>query len=101
MIEGLKIKISSDELRKHLQARANHHLEKVTFYNGQVSALHDSGLQTSMTSNDPVGSLKHSAKDHQDKFALFTFLADHIIPDEEYLLSENDLSRIELAARYF
>jgi len=101
MIEGLKIKITSDELRKHLQERSKYHLDKVTFYNGQVTALQDSGLSSNMTSNDPVGSLKSSAEKHQDKFALFTFMAEHVIPNEEYILSENDLSRIELASRYF
>jgi hypothetical protein len=39
MIEGIKVQLSSQELRDHLEKRAAHHREKVDFCAGQVAAL--------------------------------------------------------------
>ena len=40
-------------------------------------------------------------KEHEDKYGYFMFMAEHLVPDETYRLSESDLSRLEIAARYF
>jgi hypothetical protein len=101
MIEGLKIKVSSAELKSHIETRAAYHQERAVWYEGQVVNLRSGGVRPEAVSNDPASSLERSAKDHKEKAALFSFMADHIIPNEEYILSENDLSRIELVSRYF
>jgi hypothetical protein len=101
MIEGLKIEITSDELRVHILARAEHHRERATFYEAQVSNLRAGGLTAERgVSNDPVGSLNHSATQHRNKTAFFAFLAEHLVPGETYRLTENDLERLEIFSRY-
>jgi hypothetical protein len=66
-----------------------------------VANLRAGGVRPEGLSNDPVSSLERSAKDHQEKAALSSFMAEHIIPDEEYILDEKDLACIELVSRYF
>lgn len=101
MIDGLKISVSSTELKTHIEGRAKYHAQRAEFYSDQAGNLKSGGLQLEAASNDPVGSLERSAKDHGEKAAFFSFLAEHIIPDERYILSENDLARIEIFSRYF
>ena len=102
MIEGVKIEVSSSELEDHLAERANHHHDKHEFYTKQVQSLKDGGIRDNPgVSNDPIASLEHSAKSHKEKAGLFGFLVDHVIPNEVYRLSENDLTRLEIVSRYF
>ena len=101
MIEGLKIDVPSDELIEHLKERADYHTEKSKFYTGQVEALRQGGVGASPVSNDPVTSLESSAKSHQDRAAFFNFLDEHVVLDETYRLSEQDLTRLEIVSRYF
>jgi hypothetical protein len=51
-------------------------------------------------SNDPVGSLQESANRHGEREAFLTFMAEHIVPDETYRLTEQDLIRLEIVSRY-
>lgn len=102
MIEGIKIDVSSDELRDHLQARANYHDDKQAFYSTQAQSLKDGGIRSeAAVSNDPVNSLEQSARSHGEREAFFRFLAEHLVDDETYRLSEQDLTRIEIVSRYF
>lgn len=101
MIEGILIELSTLELREHLRLRESYHTEKRTFYETQIEALLSGGVGRSGASNDPVGSLERSVKEHGDKQAFFAFLAEHLVPDEIYRLSESDFVRMEFAARYF
>lgn len=101
MIEGLKIQIGSDELKKHLEARAEYHSQKVEFYKGQVKSLSDGGVGRTFHSNDPVGSLQGSVKEHANKMAYFKFMAEHLVPSEMYRISEHDLQQLEIYERYF
>ena len=99
LIEGLKITVSADELRSHLQNKAEFHAEKAAFYGEQVAALRKEVLPSGQ-SNDPVSSLQGSERQHRAKWAYFSFLASHVIPGEEYLLSERDLEAVEIFQRY-
>jgi hypothetical protein len=102
MIEGLKIEIPTRELREHIEARAQYHRDKAEWYAGQVSNLRAGGLaEQRHMSNDPVSSLERSEQDHREKCAFFSFLAEHLIPDETYRLTEADLSRLEFISRYY
>jgi hypothetical protein len=100
MIEGLKIDVSADELTSHLNERVEYHKAKREFYEKQVQGLRDGGVGQGMQSNDPVSSLQGSAKSHGDREGLFRFLADHVVTDETYRLSEQDLTRLEIIGRY-
>jgi hypothetical protein len=101
MIQGLQIDVSSTELKEHIQGRAKHHKEKAEWYEKQVRNLKEGGVTESMASNDPTSSLQRSAEEHRQKFGFFSFMADHIVPNETYRLTEHDLSRLEFVSRYY
>jgi hypothetical protein len=101
MIEGLKIEIPTAELRAHIEGRARHHRDNAEWYEGQSRNLRAGGLAESHVSNDPVSSLERSEQNHRDKAAFFSFLAEHLIAGETYLLMEDDLARLEFISRYF
>lgn len=101
MIDGLKIHVSSEEIRGHLEKRAGYHRDKASFYAKQASQLREGGVGTTGHSNDPVGSLQSSQRSHEEKSAFFAFMAEHVIPNDTYQLSENDLTRLEFVSRYF
>lgn len=100
MIEGLCIDVSAKELKKHLGARAEYHAKKAAWYKNQSKALNEGGAGTGM-SNDPVRSLQASAQEHREKSAYFRFMEQHLVKNEIYRLSQDDLSQIELSSRYY
>src|ERR1700704_3567383 len=100
MIDGLKIELKSDELKTTIQSRADHHKAKVKFYEEQVVALQEQGVSQAHITNDPITGLKNSAQEHRKQYAFFSFVADHIIPNEIYRIDEYGLTRLELTAKY-
>jgi hypothetical protein len=100
VIEGVKIQISTSELREHLLKRVVYHHEKRLFYEAQAQQLRDGGVGTSLASNDPTQSLQRSAQEHGNKEGLFKFMTDHLVLNETYQLSEQDLTRLEIIDRY-
>jgi hypothetical protein len=102
----LHIEIPSAELKEHIQERATHHKKRAEWYAQQVEQL-QKGHQRSADQDrhggsfDPLDGLLNKVSEHQHKAAFFQFMADHIVPDEKYRLSESDLARIELLSRYF
>lgn len=101
MIEGLKIDVTSEELKAHLDERVKYHREKADWYASQIDALRSGGLEHGRGSNDPLASLDISLKAHRDKVSYFGFLAQHLVIGETYRLSQDDLAAIEVASRYF
>lgn len=101
MITGLQVEFSVEELRAHLMGRADHHRDKAKFYANQVVALSEGMEANPGASNDPISSLRHSQREHESKAAFFTVLAEHLIDGETYRLSESDLTRTEIFARFF
>lgn len=99
MIEGIRIDLSTAELREHLQQRVEFHAEKAKWYADRAQELKDVGSENK--SNDPASSLRASAKDHENRRAFFAFVASHLIPDETYRLEESDFIRLEFSSRYF
>jgi hypothetical protein len=104
MIEGIKIELTSDELRSHVQSRVDFHRAKCDFYAKQAASLRagqEENAATYNASNNPVASLQQSEASHRERATYFKILADHLIPGETYRLSDTDLTRLELFSRYF
>ncbi len=109
MIEGIKIRISSEELKQHLAGKAKLHKEKASFYEAQVSNLEKGADENQVggsnlynASNNPIDSLKNSAKKHQQRVDYFEFLVKYIVSNEEYELTESDLTKLEvISGMYF
>ena len=100
MINGLHVDVSAKELKEHLATRADHHVRKAKWYKSQAAALNQGGAATGM-SNDPVRSLEASEEQHREKAAYFRFMERHLVKNETYRLSQDDLSQIELSSRYY
>ena len=101
MIEGLKLEFSSGDLKNHLLNRRNYHSEKAIWYKGQVESLQKGGMRPEAVTNDPLIGLERTMQDHKQKAEFFSVLRAHVIPDETYILSENDLARLEFISRFF
>lgn len=95
LIEGFKIDVPGQELKHHLMDRATYHSDKGQEYAEQARGV--AALQApSGASNDPVSSLQQSARQHSDKANLFLFMANHVLTDATYRLSERDLAYTEI-----
>jgi len=102
MIEGILIDVPADELKDHINGRALEHTNKAKAYQHQVEILRSAGTTLDMrTSADPIRDLEYEIKEHENKAGFFLFMAEHLVIDEVYRLSESDLARLEIAARYF
>ena len=101
MIEGIFMDVTSAELDEHLRARALHHKDRAGTYARQSAELEaDQSEHDQNLSNNPVRSLKDSQRHHQTRAELFTFMADHLVPNEVYRVSESDLTRLELIGQH-
>jgi len=119
MVEGFKIKLSPLELCKHLKDRAAYHQSRASEKEAAMPRLRES-LETLKKSNvslpsthsnmsgksaynfdaeDPIDSLEKDIRDHKNKAVVFLFLSDHLF-DEEYVLQEADLIRLEILKRW-
>ena len=47
-----------------------------------------------------ANSLKQDYERHNDRVVLFKFMAEHIIPNETFILDENDLRKLEVLPQY-
>ena len=100
IVEGLKIQISSADLKKHLLDRSRYHKDKVTSYRDQVVKLNKIQEANPLQSNNPIQSLESSAKSHQQKAAYFSFLATYMIPNATYQLTHHELESLEIFIHY-
>ena len=99
MIEGIKVQLSTGELKDHLTERAEHHRQKTDFYAGQVAALVANGEESQAATLDPIKALEKRAEVHRARADYFQTLADHLIEGETYRLADSDLTRIELISQ--
>lgn len=116
MIEGLKLRVTSEELRDHCCQRALHHRSRASSKEAELPTLRESleKLKPEMaamalthmnksSSNyhaDPeelLENLERDIRDHRNKALVFEFFAAHLF-EEDYTLQENDLVRLEILA---
>jgi hypothetical protein len=119
MIEGLKIKVTSGELKEHLTMRAAHHRKRADDKEVELPQLRDAlerikaapqatniSAMQKLTSNsyhvnpdDTISALENDIRDHRNKALVFDFFAGHLF-EEDYVLQENDLIRLEVIKRF-
>jgi hypothetical protein len=100
MIEGLWIEMSSDKLRSLFNVRVGYHRDKAAWYKIQADEI-EVHAKDMPASNNPVQSLRSSQREHENKAAFFGVLAENLIANETYRLSEQNCMRIELYSQYF
>lgn len=100
MIEGIHLDFKSSEIKKHLLERMRHHKEREVFYLTQIRKVRKAGADRAGYIN-PVSALEKKVESHRERCDLFAIMAQHIIPNEVYRLTETDLGHIELPGRSY
>lgn len=103
MIEGIQFDISSVELAAHLKTRVEHHQKRADWYGSKETSLAEGEFDeesrnkmSTTNSSNPVEQMRAGRKRHVAKVSLFRFMAEHVVRNETYRLSESDLQRLEL-----
>lgn len=108
MIQGLHIEMPTAKLAEHLMARSTYHAKRREHYLaeykrtteqdivGEEEMDADEGFTNTANYGGRQSALQ-SAKSHRVKAAYFKFIAENLIQDEIYRLSEADLGKYELA----
>lgn len=111
-IQGLKLQMSSDELKKTCEGRIAFHAERAKWALAEYERLEPEaekfkGEARSMGKGGRIGNVSAATKNfkdehdrHEDKVVLFKFMAEHVIPNETYILDENDLRKLEVLPQY-
>ena len=100
MIDGIKIVMSSQELKTHLEERASHHGSKAAWYATKATEIREGAPETAVN-NDPAHALERNAENHEAQAHFFEFLAAHIPPDEIYRLDKADLEQLEFVSHHY
>lgn len=115
MVKGLRIKVSSNELKTALLEKAAYHgtrrdekqvqlpqlksiLEKVRS-GAAVSQAQLAKNSTYGFNEDAVERLETDIANHNNKAIAFTYLAEHLY-DDDYDLDESDLVRLDILKRW-
>ena len=85
MIEGLHFDVEFEEMREHLLKRVDYHNDLMIWYSTR-------GINLRVECNV---SDRQQGKQQEGRRDLFQFLADHLIKDETYRLSESYLRTLE------
>jgi len=110
-IEGIKLQLPTEKLKKLLEGRVEYHTTKAKFFKEKAKELkptmeefEEEAEEIGKFSNsnrhgmdDPVENFAKRGKHHTDRATYFKFLADNLIPNETYILQEHDLQRLEIA----
>lgn len=100
MIEGIKVILTTNEFRALLNERVTRHEERGEFYKIEADRLEAGRAEAqTYTNGDPIKSLRDSQKQHEGNATRLNFLAAHLIEDEMYTLSDEDLEKVELIKR--
>jgi len=97
MVNGLQFDVQSEELKKIVQSRLDYHNEKAQVYETKAASLKDAlngvdeETRGKVSNGSPVGQLEDKAREHRNKAIHFKFMLDHVIVNDTYRLSQNDL----------
>ncbi len=105
MIEGLKVDVRAGEIVDHLDERIRYHRTRVECNEQQLSkaaGMGDEGDEQDGAMPFPGGApstrfrIEQRLRGHQERIAALTFLREHVVKDEIYRLSEEDLTALEI-----
>lgn len=104
-VDGFKLIIKSEELKKLLQQRVEYHQRKSDVFAAghkdlatKLEDFEDEAEEIQKYSNSTNSDLKSKAKHHRDRATYFKFVVGHL-QDEDYILTRNDLYELEVIAR--
>jgi len=112
MIKGLRLKITSKELKDHCLERAKYHVSRADKSRQEKKkALQDLRealekvkgqkhleMATAVLLHGQIESLERDIREHNNKVLVFRYYAEHLF-DEDYDLEESDLVKLEIFKR--
>lgn len=102
MIEGFRIDVTADELVTHLDRRINHHHERAQECETKLQRLR--ALDTAADEEEDVfqmcgasriDGLERLIARHRNREVFLMFARNHVVANEIYRLSEDDLQLLE------
>lgn len=102
MIEGLKVTVNGAELVLLCKDRALFHLGRAEKYQLQIMSMKQNAIEgMNYTNGDPVKALQDKCSCHESEALELQFIAEHLIPTEQYLLGRDDLVKLGITkSRY-
>ena len=95
MIEGLCLEMSTEELRAYILSFAEHHRARATSYDELAKSFATDGEHSQAGLSLPGrADPRQRARHHSERATYLELLAKHLVSDEVYRLSENDLAQI-------
>lgn len=96
--------MKGEEVKNICLRRAKYHVEKKAWYEKQVQefekAKEEMPQHFENTGNN-VSSLKTSVKRHDDLERWFSFVAEHVVVEEEYQLTTSDMNSLEITEKLY
>lgn len=101
-IDGLQVDVPSAELKELLKARLTYHQHKVDAAQKQLVELEriDRALaeeaegQGKFTNASMSDSIRQVLEKHKKQVVYYSFMATHVVPDESYRLTVDDLVKL-------
>lgn len=102
MIEGFRIDVTADELVAHLDRRITHHRDRAHECDTKLQRLR--ALETAtdeeeeafhMCGPSRIDGLERLTARHRNREVFLMFARNHVVANEIYRLSEDDLSLLE------
>lgn len=100
-IKGITVQLTTGQLRAILTEKAASHRKKADSYKDEISRLEDIGMDRTGHSMDPLRDIEQRSKSHAEKAEYFEFVAEHLVGGEIYMLDNNDLRTLEIAAPHY
>jgi hypothetical protein len=92
MVDGLKLTLTGEELRRLIGVRAQEHRAKAERWAGESERAGDGIADVEL----PQHICDHEAEQHDWRVEVLTFIRDHVDPSEIYRLAEADLDFAKL-----
>jgi hypothetical protein len=109
-IEGLKLSITSTKLKELVEQRIEYHAKKAAFCEGKAGEAQKEQQEWNemaeaqfkgLSNQGPGVRWEDQLRHHRDRVTIFTFMRTHLIPDETYILGEEDLRKLEVLPRHW
>lgn len=98
MIEGLKFKVTSQELTGMCMKTAKYHEEKAEFYEKAAKVSREAEIDVTEgrshyhSGGNPADRMEEKARSHRNQIKEFEFMAKHVVAGGTYLLDRHDLA---------
>jgi hypothetical protein len=111
--QGIRLTITSEQVKQHCLSRAEHHQGKAKWYDAEANKLRGSADAAREESEErgefetgyskaasPVAGLRSSAKMHAARSAWFKAVATYVEPNAAFTLGIHELDRLDLAEAF-